>query len=146
MSVIIGKLEDISTKAGSTMQCNVYKGRWVAADSDPIISTPPAPHIFRKMELDGFFSSRMRWAGKNVFAFKRKYMPCFPLNLKISCAIFLFEPEMLKYLVEAVQIVLEMPITIQTNLEPLCIFSKSWPAQPDVNPKLSVNETLEANF
>ena len=33
--------------------------------------------------------SRMRWAGKNVFAFNRKYMPCFPLNLKIACAIFL---------------------------------------------------------
>ena len=80
---------------------------------------------------------------------RSKYMPCFPLNLsreKVFICFFLFEPEMLKYLVEAVQIVLEMPITIQTNLEPLCIFPKSWPAQPDVNPKLSVNETLEANF
>ena len=76
-------------------------------------------------------------------------MPYFPFNLfreKVFFVIFLLDPEMLKYLVEAVQIVLEMPITIQTNLEPLCIFPKSWPAQPDVNPKLSVNETLEANF
>ena len=121
----------------------------MAADSDPIISTPPAPHIFRKMELDGFFSSRMHRAGKSIFLHSSAVNICLVfllINLKISSAIFLFEPEMLKYLVEAVQIVLEMPITIQTNLEPLCIFPKSWPAQPDVNPKLSVNETLEANF
>ena len=48
--------------------------------------------------------------------------------------------------VGVVQIVLEPANYYPDQFRTTLYFLQSCPAQPDVNPKLSVNQTLEANF
>ena len=104
MLVIIGKSEDIFTP-----ERDCY--------ANPIISTSTENELFK------YF--------KNILGFQSKKVQVYFLFVTIfhrlsADVLFLYVwwAEMLKHFVWAVQIVLEMPITIQTNLEPLCIFWK----------------------